>query len=92
MACVPRDVVLLPSVVHGEFRCAPSTAQQSSKERLPLTASGKRSGGDVQVAADHSLDALEALPFHVPFVVPGMKASHCSRGLRRAFVRSTPAS
>ena len=40
MACVPRDVVLLPSVVHGELRCAASTAQQSCKQRLSLTDSG----------------------------------------------------
>jgi len=57
-----------PVLVHSEFRCAAPTAQQSSKERLPLTSSGERSGGHVQVAADCALDTLEALPVHVTLV------------------------
>lgn len=71
MACIPCNVVLLPSVVHREFRCAAPTPQQRRKERLTFTSRGQRSGSELEIAADRSLDALVPFPVDVTLVGAG---------------------
>jgi hypothetical protein len=68
VAGIARRIVSAASVVHGELRGAAATTQKTCEQGIAGTGRPVMAGGESRVAADHPLDALEALPVHVAFV------------------------